>query len=320
MAERVIVTGGAGFIGSHVVDAVIKAGYQAVIIDNLSTGKRENIHPQAEFHEVDICDADALERIFAATKPVAVSHQAAMADVRGSIEEPDAYAMVNVIGTLRLLKAAQRHGVRKIVMASTGGAIYGEGVKLPATEDQVAHPLDPYGVSKLSGEHYLYAFRHNFGLDYCALRYGNVYGPRQNPFGEAGVVAIFCGRMLQGQPLIINGDGKQQRDFVFVGDVAAANVRAIQNGSGIYNVGTGIPSDIVTVFDHLARLTGYTLPAQHGPAKLGEVRANYVDATLARKDLGWQPSVSLADGLAQTVAHMRERLMAAPATSGRDAA
>lgn len=311
MAERVIVTGGAGFIGSHIVDALIEAGYEVAVIDNLSTGKRENVNPKAAFYEVDICDADALERVFAETKPVAVSHQAAMADVRGSIEAPDAYAMVNVIGTLRLLKAAHRHGARKIVMASTGGAIYGEGVPLPATEDTVAHPLDPYGVSKLSGEHYLYAFRHNFGLDYCALRYGNIYGPRQNPFGEAGVVAIFCGRMLRGQPLTINGDGKQQRDFTYVGDVADANLRAIRSGSGVYNIGTGIGSDVNTIFEHLARLTGYTLPAQYGPAKPGEVRANTVDAARARRDLGWQAKVSLADGLALTVAHMRAHMRAA---------
>ncbi len=305
MAERVIVTGGAGFIGSHIVDTLIGAGYEVAVIDNLSTGKRENLNPKAAFYEVDICDADALERVFAETKPVAVSHQAAMADVRGSIEEPDAYAMVNVIGTLRLLKAAHRHGVRKFVMASTGGAIYGEGVTLPATEDQVAHPLDPYGVSKLAGEHYLYAFRHNFGLDYCALRYGNIYGPRQNPFGEAGVVAIFCGRMLRGQPVTINGDGRQQRDFTYVGDVADANLRAIRSGSGVYNIGTGIGSDVNTIFEHLARLTGYTLPACYGPAKAGEVRANTVDAARAGRELGWQAKVSLAEGLALTVAHMR---------------
>lgn len=305
MAERVIVTGGAGFIGSHIVDVLIEAGYEVAVIDNLSTGKRENLNPKAAFYEVDICDAEALERVFAEVKPAAVSHQAAMADVRGSLEAPDAYAMVNVVGTLRLLKAAHRHGVRKIVMASTGGAIYGEGVPLPATEDQPAHPLDPYGVSKLSGEHYLYAFRRNFGLDYCALRYGNIYGPRQNPFGEAGVVAIFCGRMLRGQPVTIYGDGRQLRDFTYVGDVADANLRALRAGSGVYNIGTGVGADVNTIFEHLARLTGYTLPAQYGPARAGEVRANTLDATRARQELGWQPGVSLADGLAFTVAHMR---------------
>lgn len=308
MAERVIVTGGAGFIGSHIVDVLIEAGYEVAVIDNLSTGKRENLNPKAAFYEVDICDAEALERVFAEVKPAAVSHQAAMADVRGSLEAPDAYAMVNVVGTLRLLKAAHRHGVRKIVMASTGGAIYGEGVPLPATEDTVAHPLDPYGVSKLSGEHYLYAFRRNFGLDYCALRYGNIYGPRQNPFGEAGVVAIFCGRMLRGQPVTIYGDGRQLRDFTYVGDVADANLRALRAGSGVYNIGTGVGADVNTIFEHLARLTGYTLPAQYGPARAGEVRANTLDATRARQELGWQPGVSLADGLALTVAHMRATL------------
>lgn len=308
MAERVIVTGGAGFIGSHIVDALIEAGYEVAVIDNLSTGKRENLNPKAAFYEVDICDAEALERVFAEVKPAAVSHQAAMADVRGSLEAPDAYAMVNVVGTLRLLKAAHRHGVRKIVMASTGGAIYGEGAPLPATEDTVAHPLDPYGVSKLSGEHYLYAFRRNFGLDYCALRYGNIYGPRQNPFGEAGVVAIFCGRMLRGQPVTIYGDGRQLRDFTYVGDVTDANLRALRAGSGVYNIGTGVGADVNTIFEHLARLTGYTLPAQYGPARAGEVRANTLDATRARQELGWQPGVSLADGLALTVAHMRAAL------------
>ncbi|MCS7062095.1 MAG: NAD-dependent epimerase/dehydratase family protein [Anaerolineae bacterium] len=311
MAERVIVTGGAGFIGSHIVDLLIEAGYEVIVIDNLSTGKRENVHPQATFYHVDICDEDALERIFADVKPVAVNHQAAMADVRGSIEAPDAYALVNIVGTLRLLKAAHRHGVRKVVMASTGGAIYGEGVKLPASEDQFPHPLDPYGVSKLAGEHYLYAFRHNFGLEYCALRYGNVYGPRQNPFGEAGVVAIFCGRMLRSQPVTINGDGKQQRDFIYVGDVAEANLRAIRSGNGVYNIGTGVGADVNTIFAHLARLTGYNLPAHYGPPKAGEVRANMLDATRAYHDLGWQPTISLEEGLARTVDFMRATLPAA---------
>jgi UDP-glucose 4-epimerase len=236
-----------------------------------------------------------------------VSHQAALADVRESQTQPDVYADVNVIGTIRLLEAARQHGTRKFIMASTGGAIYGEQPdnQIPTSEQANAQPIDPYGVSKLSAEHYLRSYQTIHGLDFCALRYGNVYGPRQNNEGEAGVIAIFTTRMLQGEPVTIFGDGLQVRDFVFVEDVARANVAAAQQGSGIYNIGTGVASNINTVFHTLARLTDFVHPEQHGPAKPGEVRISCIEPTKAARELHWEAQTSLVDGLAKTVAYFR---------------
>ncbi len=305
MSDSVLVTGGAGFIGSHIVDALLGAGYDVSVVDDLHTGKRENVNHAARFHQVDIRDVASLDTVFAAEQPAAVLHQAAWADVRGSLVDPQGYAAVNVTGTLNLLEAARRHGTRKIVFASTGGAIYGNPAELPATEACPADPLDPYGASKLAGEAFIATYRHNYGLDFCALRYGNVYGPRQDPFGEAGVVAIFVGKMLRGEPVIVNGDGLQSRDFVYVGDVARANLLALRAGSGIYNIGTGVLTDINTIFRETARLTGYTGPEQHGPAKLGEVRHTYLDASRAGRELGWAAQVTLAEGLARTVMFFR---------------
>jgi UDP-glucose 4-epimerase len=305
LPDTVIVTGGAGFIGSHIVDAFLADGYQVAVIDNLHTGHTLNVNPKARFYKADIRDADALERIFAHEKPAVVSHQAALADVRASLKQPDLYAEVNIIGTIRLLEAARKHGVRKMTFASTGGAIYGDHEQTPTPEDAIAHPLDFYGVSKLSGEHYLYSYRCNYDLDYCVLRYGNVYGPRQNSEGEAGVVAIFTSRMLRGQPTTIYGDGLQQRDFVYVGDVARANVLAARTGSGIYNIGTGVRTDINALFKALAATTNYDLPAAHDGAKPGEVRFSCLDPGKARRELGWAPQVTLAQGLAKTVAHFQ---------------
>lgn len=300
MADTVIVTGGAGFIGSHVVDALIEASYEVAVIDNLHGGDPANVNPRARLYQADIRDADALERIFATEKPVIVSHQAALADVRQSLVCPDLYADVNIIGTIRVLEASRRHGVRKVIFASTSGAIYGETDRIPTPEDADAQPLDFYGVSKLACEYYLSSYKHSYGLDYCALRYGNVYGPRQNAKGEAGVVAIFAAKMLRGEQAIINGDGRQTRDFVYVEDVARANVLAATRGSGIYNIGTGIATDINTIFAHLAQVTGYALPAVHGPAKPGEVRQSCLNPIKARRELGWSAGVSLAEGLMRT--------------------
>jgi UDP-glucose 4-epimerase len=307
VTEKVLVTGGAGFIGSHIVDALVAAGYEVAVIDNLHTGKLENVHPSAHFYHVDLRDAEAVERVFAAERPNCVIHEAALADVRGSFTDPAAYAAVNVIGTLHLLEASRCYGVRKVLFASTGGAIYGQLAKLPATEDSPAHPLDPYGASKLACEHYLYLYHYNFGLEYCALRYPNVYGPRQDPNGEAGVVAIFTGKMLRNESCIINGSGTQSRDFVYVADIARANLLALDHGCGIYNIGSGLGTDINTIFCELARLTDYGQPETHGAAKLGEVDRIYLDATLARQTLGWEPRVGLTEGLAHTVRHIRER-------------
>ncbi|MCS7057080.1 MAG: NAD-dependent epimerase/dehydratase family protein [Thermoflexales bacterium] len=318
MTKRVIVTGGAGFVGSHVADAFLGAGYDVVVIDNLHSGDPANVPAQARFYREDIRDAAALERIFAAERPDLVSHQAALADVRQSLAFPDLYADVNIIGTIRLLEACRRHGVRKFIFASTGGAIYGESTRIPTPEDTLPRPLDCYGVSKLAGEHYLLSYKQNFGLDYCVLRYSNVYGPRQNAKGEAGVVAIFTTRMLRGEPVTIYGDGQQTRDFVYVEDVARANLMAVARGSGVYNIGTGVATDINTLFAHLARMTGYALPAMRGAAKAGEVRYSCLDPSQAWRELGWRATTSLADGLFKTVQafaadHGREARRVTPA-------
>lgn len=304
---RILVTGGAGFIGSHIVDAFVNAGHQVAVVDNLNTGKLANLNPAVSFFQVDIRDAAGLARVFEQVRPEVISHQAALADVRGSLREPDLYAEVNIIGSIRLLDAARQHGVRKILYASTGGAVYGEPEYVPVREDHAINPLDPYGASKHTVEHYLFLYRHNYGLDYASLRYPNVYGPRQDPYGEAGVVAIFTGKMLAGQPCTINGDGTQQRDFVFVGDVARANLLAASNGSGIYNIGSGVGTDVNAVFVGLKQAAGYTQDALYGPAKLGEVYKIYLDASKARAELGWEATVSVADGLRRTVEYFQQR-------------
>lgn len=307
--ERILVTGGAGFIGSHIVDALIAAGHTVSVVDNLARGKRENVNPAAHFHRADIRDAAALREVCAAEQPQVIIHQAALADVRESLRDPAGYAATNVIGTLNLLEAGRATGsLRKFIFASTGGALYGDPAELPATEACPLGPLDPYGASKLACEYYIATYQHNYGIAYCLLRYANVYGPRQDAEGEGGVVAIFSARMLAGQPVLIHGDGRQTRDFVYVGDVAAANLLAVTQGQGVYNIGTGVPTDINTIFGELAEITRYTLAEAHGPAKPGEVRHSYLAADKARAELGWSPAVRLADGLAQTAAFFREKL------------
>jgi UDP-glucose 4-epimerase len=303
---RILVTGGAGFIGSHIVDAFVAAGHQVAVVDNLHSGKLANLNPAASFFQVDIRDAAGLARVFEQVQPEVIAHQAALADVRGSLREPDTYAEVNVIGSIRLLEAARQHGVRKVLYASTGGAVYGEPEYVPVRENHAINPLDPYGASKHAVEHYLFLYRHNYGLDYASLRYPNVYGPRQDPYGEAGVVAIFTGKMLAGEPCTINGDGTQQRDFVYVGDVARANLLAATNGSGIYNIGSGVGTDVNTIFAGLKQAAGYTQDALYGPAKLGEVYKIYLDASNAQRELGWESTVSVVDGLRRTVEYFQQ--------------
>ncbi len=305
--SKILVTGGAGFIGSHVVDAFLDAGHEVAVIDNLVTGKRENVNPKAKFYEVDIRDQEAVEGVFAAERPDAVCHQAALANVRESLEKPIEYGEVNILGSLALLESARRHGCRRFIYASTGGACYGEPEFLPVTEDHPINPLDPYGASKHVVEHYLYLYRHNYGLSYVVLRYPNVYGPRQDPLGEAGVVAIFTGLMLQGKQPTINGTGEQQRDFVYVGDIARANVIALEQGEGIYNIGSGVPTDVNTIFAELKEIIGYPGEARYGPPKLGEVFRIYLDASKAREELGWEPTVPLREGLTRTVEFFRHR-------------
>lgn len=304
---RILVTGGAGFIGSHVVDRYVADGHSVIVVDNLSTGRRTNLNPQiAAFYEVDIQDAARIDTIFAAHQPDAVSHQAALANVRESIDEPLRYAATNLLGSIVLLEAARRHGCQHFVYASTGGAVYGEPQFLPVTEDHPVNPLDPYGASKHAVEHYLYSYQHNFGLTYTILRYPNVYGPRQDPFGEAGVVAIFSAAMLAGRPVTINGNGEQQRDFLYVGDVAEANALALtRRANGIYNLGTGVGTTINQLFADLKSFTGYALPPVYGPGKPGEVFQIYADASKAQRGLGWQPRHTLRTGLHEVVEWFR---------------
>lgn len=310
---KILVTGGAGFIGSHVADGLLAAGYQVAILDNLHTGKRANVPAGATFHQADLRDQPRLAEIFAAEKPDAIAHQAALANVRESMSDPATYAQVNVVGTLHLLELARAHGVKKIVFASTGGATYGEGYspdnsKLPFTEESKAQPKDNYGANKLSCEYHLDLYQQNYGLQYVALRYPNVYGPRQDSKGEAGVIAIFAGAMLQNLPTKITGDGKQTRDFCFVGDIARANRLALESdATGIINVGTGIPTDINRVHQVLATATGYTQTPSYVPRPAGEVLATYLDSAKAKRVLGWEAEVSLEKGMARTVAWVRGR-------------
>lgn len=303
---KVMVTGGAGFIGSHVVDACLRAGHDVFVVDDLSTGSRENLSPKARLCAVDIRDQQALERVFAQERPQAICHLAARANVRESVVQPVLYADVNVIGSLVLLELARKYECGKIVYASTGGAVYGEPRYLPADENHPINPLDPYGASKHHVEHYLYIYRALHGLDFTVLRLPNVYGPRQDPYGEAGVVAIFTGQMLgEGKP-IINGSGEQERDFVYVSDVAKAHVLALTLGGGdIYNLGSGVGTSINTIFTLLNEIAGRHCEEVHGPPKLGEVHRVYLDASKAQAELGWQAQVPLPEGLESTVAYYR---------------
>ncbi len=303
---KILVTGGAGFIGSHVVDAMLATGHEVVIVDDLSTGRKRNLNPAAKFYQMDIRDP-GLAEIIERERPEVIDHHAAQMDVRRSVADPLFDADVNVRGTLNLLEAARTHGVRKVIYISTGGAAFGEPKYLPCDED---HPIDPicqYGVSKHVVEHYLFVYRHLYGLDYTVLRYPNVYGPRQDPHGEAGVVAILSGRMLAGQPVTINGTGEQERDFVYVADCARANVLALNQGSGtIYNLGSNRGTSVNLLFSTLANIIGYSAEANFGPPKAGETFKIYLDGSRARDQLDWSPMVDLDRGLQQTVAYLRE--------------
>jgi UDP-glucose 4-epimerase len=298
---RVLLTGGAGFIGSHVADQLLARGHEVAVVDDLSSGKKENIPEGAVFYERDIRDGCA--EVFEGFGPDTLSHQAAQMDVRRSVREPTFDADVNIIGTLKLLENCVRYGIEKVVFASTGGAIYGEQREFPAPEDHPLRPVSPYGVSKLAGESYLHFYHVQYGLPYAALRYANVYGPRQDPHGEAGVVAIFSGNLAAGRPSTINGTGEQTRDYVYVEDVARANVLALEGDppSGAYNIGTGIETSVNELYELLWRASGKDLPPRHGPAKPGEQLRSSVDPTQATLTLGWHPKVKLATGLEETL-------------------
>ena len=311
---RVLITGGAGFIGSHIVDAVLAAGHEAFVIDDRSSGSRENLPASVPLFELDIRDRSGVDRVFSEVKPDAVSHQAAQMSVSRSVREPVFDAEVNVVGLLNVLDAATKVGTRRLVFASSGGVLYGD-VYQPAPEETPANPISPYGISKWVGEKYLEFYAREHGLTAVALRYANVYGPRQNPHGEAGVMAIFSQRTLAGEPVTINGDGKYDRDYVFGPDVARANLLALTVNLEQHflaaNIGTGQRTDVNRLAElvraevaalQASRGETFTAPAPvHGPARAGDLRSSLVDATLAGQRLGWKPTVEFSDGVVQTV-------------------
>ena len=303
---RILITGGAGFIGSNVADRFIADGHEVAVLDDLSTGQREFLPPAARFYEADIADPAAVDRALGDFRPEVVSHHAAQIDVRRSVSDPVFDARTNVLGGLVLLLACTRHGVRKVVYASTGGAIYGEGRELPATEDHPVNPEAPYGASKHALEHYLYLWKLLHGLEWTALRYPNVYGPRQSPHGEAGVNAIFIGLMLQGRRPRIFGTGEQVRDYVFVDDVVEANVLSVSKGDGeILNIGTGKPVSVLDIVHELNQILETRIEPMFEPPRPGEVQRIYLDASKARRVLGWSPTVPFHEGLRRTVEWVR---------------
>jgi UDP-glucose 4-epimerase len=296
--KRILITGGAGFIGSHVADQLVATGHDL--------GKREYVPAGAQFYPYDIKAPETVELI-RSWRPQVIVHHAAQMSVQVSVSDPVFDAQENILGSLNLFQAAAQAGVEKVIFASTGGAIYGDEAPLPAREQDRARPEAPYGIAKLAVEHYLHFYQREYGMVPIALRYANVYGPRQNGQGEAGVVAIFIEKFLAGQQPRINGDGRQTRDFVYVGDIVAANLLALAHPrAGAFNIGTGQETDILTVYLKLQELMGSPLGPVHGPAKPGEQRRSALDSTLARRELGWQPRVSLFEGLARTAAAFRE--------------
>jgi len=302
---KVLVTGGAGFIGSHLVDRLIKEGHEVVVIDNLSTGKRKNNNREANFYKTDILGS-RLARIFQKEKPRLVCHYAAQMDVRKSVEDPLFDAKSNILGFLNLLEASIKNGTQRVIFASSGGAIYGDQTSYPATEEDPTHPLSPYGVSKLASEQYLYYYQKNCGLDYAVLRFSNVYGPRQNPLGEAGVVAIFAKKLLSAEQPLINGNGMQTRDYIFVDDIVDANMAVINsNINDTFNVGTGRETSVNELFSSLLEQTGSKAKPVHGMEKKGEQRRSCISSGKLNRLLGWEPRVSLKEGLLRTVQYIK---------------
>ena len=304
---RILVTGGAGFIGSHVADRLIATGHEVAVVDNLSTGRREFVPSQAKFYQYDINSLEAAELV-RSWHPETLVHHAAQMNVRFSVADPLTDARENILGSLNLLQAAVEGKVKKIIFASTGGAIYGDDAPIPARETDSPWPDSPYGIAKLAVEHYLRYFQREYGFITISLRYANVYGPRQNGQGEAGVVAIFIEKFLAAQQPIINGDGLQTRDFVYVGDVVTANLQALNYPhSGVFNIGTGRETDILTIYLKLQELAHSALGPVHGPAKPGEQRRSALNSDLARERLGWQTLVLLEEGLSRTLSAFQKR-------------
>ncbi|MEW6502887.1 MAG: NAD-dependent epimerase/dehydratase family protein [Chloroflexota bacterium] len=304
---KILVTGGAGFIGSNVVDLLIQEGHDVVVVDNLVTGKYANINPAATFYQIDIRSSN-LAQIFEKERPDVVNHHAAQMDVRRSVADPLYDADVNVKGSLNVLECARKYEVKQFIYASSGGTVYGEPKYLPCDEEHPIQPICQYGGTKFMTELYLYMYRVMYGLDYVVFRYPNVYGPRQDPKGEAGVVAIFTGQMSRGETVVIHGDGLQERDFVYVDDVAEANRIALSLSSGgyVFNLGTGKPTNVIQIFEGLSEILQYSKKAQFGPARLGETRRIYLDSKKFQSETGWKPKTSLMQGLRKTVEFFRQ--------------
>lgn len=304
---RIIVTGGAGFIGSHILDAYLEAGHDVLVVDSLwehGGGRRVNVPSGVSLVHMDIRD-EAIARIFADFKPDVVNHHAAQHSVAISMRDPIYDAQVNVVGLLNVLEQAARSGARKVIFASSG-ATFGNPQHLPIDEKTPQHPTSPYGITKMVGEHYLRFYRDSKALDFTALRYGNVYGPRQDPNGEAGVIAIFIARFLARQAVRIDWDGEQTRDYVYVADVARANVAALDRGSGeCYVIGTGVPTSVNQIYRTLVDISGFQAPIERAPQRPGDARSAQFDAALARSELGWSPTTPLADGIRATYDHFQ---------------
>jgi UDP-glucose 4-epimerase len=316
--KKILVTGGAGFIGSHITDALLQNGHEVHVLDNLSSGRRENLPADVPLFVHDIRDADSAA-LFATHRYDVLVHHAAQLDVRASVADPEFDAQVNIGGFLHLLEAGRKHGLQKVIFASTGGAVYGDPVYAPQDEQHPLTPLSPYGIAKLTAERYLYFYERQYGLSTVCLRYANVYGPRQSATGEAGVVAIFTSLMLEGQSPVINGDGTQTRDYVYVGDVVRANLAALSHeGSDTFNVGTGRETSVNDLCSLLQAATGAPGKVRHGLAKPGEQQRSVLDASLAETELHWTPKVSLSEGLSRTVDWFRSaRAAAHRAPAGR---
>ena len=307
---KILVTGGAGFIGSNVVDAYVAAGHEVAVLDNLATGREENVNPTARLHRVDVRELAQVQAAVASFRPDVVNHHAAQSEVPKSVADPGYDAYVNVVGGLNVLRACVDNSVRKVIFSSTGGALYGEPDIVPAAEDHPIRPLSPYGTSKFAFEQYLGTFERTFGLRFTTLRYANVYGARQDFFAEEGrVVAIFASRMIEGKPVTIDGDGNQSRDLLHVEDVATANLAALDKGDGgTYHISTGVPVTVNDLFRKLAILTEYKLEPRFGPSRKGDVYRIALDNRRAHDDLGWEPRIQLEEGLRLTVDYFREQI------------
>ena len=307
---KFLVTGGAGFIGSHLVDRLINDGHHVAVVDDLSTGSPDNLNPNAAFYEIDV-RSKGLDAVFDKEKPDHVNHHAAQMDVRRSVREPMFDADVNVLGSINLIENCLRHDVKKVVYISTGGAVYGEPDYFPVDESHPIRPLCQYGISKHTVEHYLYFYGHTYGMRYTVLRYPNVYGPRQNPFGEAGVNAIFIGKMLRGETPTIFGDGEQLRDYVYVSDIVEANIASLGRGDGqVYNIGSGIGTSVNQIYEKLQQIMGVSTPPDYSEARTGEIQKTYLESSKAKRELGWSAQIGFDEGLRKTVDWFRTHLAA----------